>query len=343
MNQASDMILGLHGRPLDRIRLLGVTARGHHGVLDDERRNGQDFTVDAVLHLDTSPAAAGDDLGLTVNYGELAIQIADVVRGEPARLIETLAERVAQVCLKPDAVHAVDVTVHKPSAPISEAFSDVQVSIRRQREHPPVESGPLDRHPVIAVEAVLALGSNLGDRANMLRSAVSALEAMPGVEVTAVSAVFETAPVGGPAQPDYLNAVVMVSTELSAQDLLDTCHRVEAAHDRQRGVHWGPRTLDIDMIRYGGLISSMPDLSLPHPRAAQRAFVLAPWLSIDPEATLPWADGLHAVREVPVAELLAQAPDRDDVRERPEIDLRPQADPGLPGTGGRHTLQGPGQ
>ncbi len=332
MNPATDMIQGLHGRPLDRIRLLGVTAHGYHGILDEERENGQDFTIDTVLHLDTQEAAAGDDLSLTVDYGQLAAQIADVVRGEPARLIETLAERIAEVCMKPDAVHAVDVTVHKPSAPITEAFSDVQVSIRRMREHPPVESGALDRHPVMAVEAVLALGSNLGDRENMLRSAVSSLEAMPGIDVTAVSTVFETAPVGGPAaQPNYLNAVILVTTELSAHDLLDTCHRVEAAHDRQRGVHWGPRTLDVDMIRYGGLMSSMPDLALPHPRAAQRAFVLAPWLRADPAATLPVADGVHAIREMPVAELLAQAPDLDDVHERPEIDLRPEADPGLPG------------
>ena len=327
----TDMIQGLHGRPLDRVRLLGVTARGFHGVLDEERENGQDFSIDTVLHLDTSPAAAGDDLSLTVDYGQLAGQIAEVVRGEPARLIETLAERIAEVCLKPDAVHAVDVTVHKPFAPISEAFGDVQVSIRRMREHPPVESGPLNRHPVTPVEAVLGLGSNLGDRENTLRSAVSALASMPGVEVTAVSSVFETAPVGGPAQPEYLNAVVLVNTELSAHDLLDICHRVEAAHDRQRGIHWGPRTLDIDVIRYGGLMSSMPDLTLPHPRASQRAFVLAPWLRVDPDATLPVADGLHAVREVPVADLLAGAPDLDDVHERPEIELRPEAEQQGPG------------
>jgi len=121
------------GRPLDRIALTGLVVRGFHGVFEHERRQGQDFVVDVVLHLDTRPAAAADDLARTVHYGELAVGLADVVRGEPVDLIETLAGRLAQRALTDPIVAAADVTVHKPSAPIPETFADVAVRVRRLR------------------------------------------------------------------------------------------------------------------------------------------------------------------------------------------------------------------
>jgi dihydroneopterin aldolase len=127
-------VLDTSGRPLDQIRLLGLTVRGHHGVLDKERRDGQDFGVDVVLHLDTRPAAAADDLPATVDYGRLAVALADVVRGEPVNLLETLAGRLASACLQDPRVAVADVAVHKPHAPIAEAFGDVVVAVRRGRQ-----------------------------------------------------------------------------------------------------------------------------------------------------------------------------------------------------------------
>jgi len=121
------------GRPLDRVALRGLRVRGRHGVLDAERELGQWFVVDVVLHLDTRPAAAGDDLTRTVHYGVLAEQVAEVVAGEPVALVETLAQRVADVALVPEPVVAVDVTVHKPEAPVTVPFEDVEVRIRRWR------------------------------------------------------------------------------------------------------------------------------------------------------------------------------------------------------------------
>ncbi len=147
--------------------------------------------------------------------------------------------------------------------------------------------------------AVLALGSNLGDRGDILQGAVEAIEGIDGVRVTAASPVYETAPVGGPAQPDYLNAVLLVTTSLPSLDLLGRLHEVEAAFDRVRLVRWGPRTLDIDIIAVAGERSDNPELTLPHPRAHERAFVLAPWHDADPDAVLP---GYGAV-----ADLLATA------------------------------------
>jgi dihydroneopterin aldolase len=129
----SALVLDADGRPLDQIELTGLRAHGRHGVLEHEKQLGQTFVVDVVLHLDTRPAAAGDDLSRTVHYGLLAEQVVAVVRGEPVELVETLAERVAAVALAPEPVVAVDVTVHKPQAPVTVPFDDVQLRIRRWR------------------------------------------------------------------------------------------------------------------------------------------------------------------------------------------------------------------
>ena len=117
----------------DRITLTGLRVRGHHGVLPQERRDGQDFLVDAVLHLDLRRAAETDDVADTVDYGELAERLAAVVAGEPVDLLETLAQRLADVCLADERVQRVELTVHKPQAPIARDFADVAVTIVRSR------------------------------------------------------------------------------------------------------------------------------------------------------------------------------------------------------------------
>ena len=177
-----------------------------------------------------------------------------------------------------------------------------------------------DPHPDPAeVEVVLALGANLGDRVETLRAAVQELDATPGLRVKAVSAPVETDPVGGADQPDYVNAVVVAGTSLPPAKLLAACHRVEANHGRERVVRWGARTLDVDVVAYGEpdsageVRSDAAELTLPHPRAHERAFVLVPWHQVQPQARLRLPDG--SVRSV--ADLLAQAADRDGVRDFP--------------------------
>jgi dihydroneopterin aldolase len=118
---------------LDRISITGLRVRGYHGVLASERAAGQEFVVDAVLWLDTAAAAAADDLSLTADYGAIADRLAKIVAGEPVMLIETLADRLVTACLADEIVHADEVTVHKPQAPVRQQFTDIAVTIRRDR------------------------------------------------------------------------------------------------------------------------------------------------------------------------------------------------------------------
>ena len=178
----------------DRISLRGVRARGFHGVLPDEKVQGQDFVVDVLLDVDLSRAAGTDDLAHTVSYAEVAADVVALVEGAPLDLIETLAARVADAVLARPLVEAVEVTVHKPQAPVGVPFGDVAVTIRRER----------------CVPVVVALGANLGDVVGTLdlRGAPPS-PACPASTVRDVSPLVETDPVGGPEQPVYLNAVLL--------------------------------------------------------------------------------------------------------------------------------------
>jgi 2-amino-4-hydroxy-6-hydroxymethyldihydropteridine diphosphokinase len=147
------------------------------------------------------------------------------------------------------------------------------------------------------VRAFLALGSNLGDRLSMLQRAVDGLDEEPGIRVVASSRIWETDPVGGPEQPDYLNAVLAIDTDLDPHALLAACHRVEAALGRVREVRWGPRTIDVDILSVDALSVDDADLTVPHPRMTERAFVLLPLLELDPDPILP--DGRH-VTQIPI-------------------------------------------
>lgn len=161
--------------------------------------------------------------------------------------------------------------------------------------------------------AALGLGSNIGDRLEMLQNAVNTILASPVVFPVAVSPVYETEPIGGPAGQDpYLNAVLVVETQAQARLLLERARSTEDAYGRTREDRWAARTLDIDLLAYGSRVYDDPDCTVPHPRAHERAFVLAPWADIDPDFTVP---GHGAVRD-----LLAKT-DTAGVRRRDDLHL----------------------
>ena len=281
----------------DRIVLQGISARGFHGVLGVEKAEGQDFVVDVTLQVDLRRAGRSDLLAHTVNYAEVAADIVALITGPSLDLIETLADQIAAAALRRPLVQSVEVTVHKPQAPVGVPFGDVQVVVERHRDVP----------------VVIALGANLGAVQATLEAAVRQLADVDGLRITAVSDLFETDPVGGPEQPAYLNAVVLARTRLAPFALLTELHGIEADHGRVRETRWGARSLDLDLIQYGDpgsdsdVVSDEPELTLPHPRARERAFVLAPWASVDAQAQLRVGDAA-----IPVAELLGQAGRGDD-------------------------------
>jgi len=149
------------------------------------------------------------------------------------------------------------------------------------------------------MKAVVALGTNIGDLQSNLDVAVALLR--EASEVLRISSCYTTAPIGGPEQPDYLNAVVILESDLPAMDLLSLLHGIEKSLGRERIAHWGPRTMDCDLIQYGSILSESAELMLPHPRAHERRFVLEPWYEVEPEGIL--------LTHGPIRELLAQLKD----------------------------------
>lgn len=362
---------------LDVIRLTGLGGAGRHGVLPEERRDGQVFKVDLTMSVDTRAAAEHDDLELTVDYAAVAAQVVQIVEGEPVNLIETLAARIAAAVLAFEQVRRVEVTVHKPEAPVGVPFTDVEVVLVRsaaastvdpapvaaaapaaslpaavapagadaveedvpsvavpEPERAPERAADLDAEPAEPVEVVLALGGNVGDARTTLRAAIDDLSSSDLLDVVGIAPLAKTAAVLQPdavAQPDFLNTVVIARTSASPRAVLELAHEIEAVHGRTRGQRWGERTLDIDVIAYGSVSSSDPELSLPHPRANERAFVLVPWAHLDPDAFLPGLGG------GPVAALADTAPDRSGVRwlaldwyEQPARPQQPAAAPPAP-------------
>ncbi|MCI1983401.1 MAG: 2-amino-4-hydroxy-6-hydroxymethyldihydropteridine diphosphokinase [Bifidobacteriaceae bacterium] len=325
---------------MDSITLRGVSEQGTHGVLDFEHEQPQTFSVDAQLFVDLSKAGSSDDLADTVDYGQIAARIAGVIKGPHFDLIEALAAHIADSILQTSAIRRVIVTVHKPQAPIQVPFDDVAVTIERSRDvgndgerensesrmggeidegargHRTASAGSVASaaqtaasQPPVPRRAIIAMGGNLGDPSTAMRAAVVAMDGIPGNQIMGISPLYRTTPWGmEEGTPDFLNAVVELSTTMEPLELLEALQMIEAAHGRSREVHWGSRPLDLDIIDFDGIVSTNPTLTLPHPRAWQRAFVLAPLADVLPDAVLP---GEHGGK---VVDLLAACPDKDVVK-----------------------------
>lgn len=188
---------------------------------------------------------------------------------------------------------------------------------------PQPDRTPTGGHMLVLHRVVLSIGSNLGDRLDNLQEAIDALFDAPGLTFVALSPVYETAPFAGgdgemPEQGDFLNAVVVADTRLVPDTLLERVLNIENSMQRVREARWGPRTLDIDIVMFGDVVSNDPDLTLPHPRAHERAFVLVPWADVEPDVLLP---GYGRVADLAVSALREGA----DVRRRDDLSLQAPA------------------
>jgi dihydroneopterin aldolase/2-amino-4-hydroxy-6-hydroxymethyldihydropteridine diphosphokinase len=252
---------------IDDLRLLCVI-----GALPHEREAEQPLRVDLSIGADLRDAGTSDELDDTVNYGLVAERVVELATSSKHILLERLATDITDLVLGFDRVDEVEVTLTKLRPPVPTPLGTTAVRISRTRAETDVP--PLRRH-----EAIVALGSNLGDREDFLRQAIGELG-----NVVSMSQVFETEPIGGPdAQGAYLNMVAKVETSLDPFAFLRRCQRIEAGALRQRTVRWGPRTLDVDVLFFDDIEIESEELTVPHPRIGERRFVLVPLSEVAPE------------------------------------------------------------
>ena len=261
----------------DRINIKGLKLYAYHGCLEEERQKGQEFTLDITLYLNLTPAGITENLERTDNYSE-ACQVAQEAFTKYAyNLIETAAEEVAAALLiKYSLVDKVTVEVFKPHAPIPLDFENVSVFIERKRH-----------------TAYIAVGSNLGESEATIAKARELFLKVEGNEILAESSLIVTKPYGVTDQPDFKNGMWKVSTLLPPYDLLKKLNEIEHRLGRERLIHWGPRTIDLDIIYYDNLVIDSEKLTVPHIDMANREFVLKPLLEVDPYVRHP-ITGLRA-------------------------------------------------
>lgn len=256
---------------MDKIWIKDLEIFAYHGVLAEEKRNGQKFYVTVSMDVDLHAAGMTDDLDKTVNYAEVCELIRRTMQEESYDLIEAAAENVADAILFAyPQIKMVHVIVSKPGAPIPMDFDTVCVDITRGRHI-----------------AYLGIGSNLGDKEAYLDYAVDQLNKDEYIQVTKVSSYIITEPYGDVEQDDFLNGCLEIETIYSPQDLLAVINDIEQGAGRKRLIHWGPRTLDIDILLYDQEMIMEDTLKVPHVEMAKRAFVLEPLAEIAPYAYHP--------------------------------------------------------
>lgn len=251
---------------MDLIRIKNLTVFARHGVFPEETALGQKFVVSCEMKLDTRPAGLTDDLEASVHYGLVAQEIADWMQSYTYKLLEAAAEHLARHLLRKwPLIREITLSIDKPWAPVHLPLDTVGVTITRARHR-----------------AFIALGSNLGDSLALLEEAVCKLDQLEDVRVLRRSDWIRTAPYGVTDQPDFLNGAVEVETLLTAHELLHAMQAIEQEAGRVRLIHWGPRTLDLDLLFYDADIIGSDELSVPHPEIEKRTFVLEPMTQIAP-------------------------------------------------------------
>ena len=255
----------------DQIRIKGLEIYAHHGVFPEEKEKGQHFFVDAVLYTDTRKAGLTDDLNCSTDYGQVCKLIYRCMTAQTYDLIERAAEQTAQeVLLEFPLVERIELEMHKPEAPIPLPFKDVYVMIERGWH-----------------KAFIAFGSNMGDKEDYLEKGLKELKEHPLCREGKISGIYRTTPYGGVEQDDFLNGVLQLDTLLGPFELLEKMQQVEKQAGRERKVHWGPRTLDLDLLLYDDRIIDSETLTVPHPDMQNRDFVLVPLCEIAPFARNP--------------------------------------------------------
>ena len=263
--------LGNDERKSDHIRVTGLKVFAYHGVYPEEQARGQEFVLNLKLFYDMCKAGQTDHLEEAINYAECCEYICKVFTEKPYALIEAAAEHVCKrLLLHFSKLERVELEVCKPHAPMELTFENVSVCITRGWHR-----------------AYLSIGSNVGDRRNYLNCALQALEEYEEIMDLRVSDIFETEPYGPVAQDNFYNACVELRTLFDPERMLEVLHEIEHKANRKRDIHWGPRTLDMDLIFYDKLVYESDTLMIPHVDMEHRDFVLKPLSQLCPHYRHP--------------------------------------------------------
>lgn len=255
----------------DEIHVKNLEVFANHGVFPEETALGQKFLISLTMYTDTRKAGKTDELEFSIHYGEVSSFMTEYTKKHPRKLIEAAAEDLAEeLLLQFPLLKGVTLELKKPWAPVGLPLETVSVKITRFWH-----------------EAYLGLGSNMGDKKAYLDEAVQSLDQIRGCSVEKVSSYLVTKPYGGVEQDDFLNACLKLKTFLSPQELLDKMHEIEQDAHRERIIHWGPRTLDLDILLYDDEVLETDDLIIPHVEMHLREFVLKPLCEIAPNKRHP--------------------------------------------------------
>lgn len=266
-----------------KIQIKNLEVFANHGVFPEETKLGQKFLLSLVMYLDTRRAGKTDDLEKSVNYGEVSSFMTAYMKEHPYQLIEAAAENLAEeLLLRYPLLDGITLELKKPWVPVGLPLETVSIEITRFWH-----------------QAYLGLGSNMGDKKGYLDQAVTSLRETRGCRVEKVSSYLVTEPYGNVEQDDFLNACLLLKTFLPPKELLDRLHEIEQAAHRERVIHWGPRTLDMDILLYDDEILETEDLSIPHVEMHLREFVLRPLAEIAPNKR-------HPIYQKTIAQLLAE-------------------------------------
>ena len=251
---------------MDKIIIKDLEVYAYHGVNQQEKDMGQKFLVSIELYLDLKKAGKSDDLTKTISYAEVCSDITEELKKNKYDLIEKVAEEVASfILLKYVLLKGVKVLIKKPWAPIGKSLDYAGVEIERSW------------HTVY-----IALGSNLGDKEDNLKSSVKMIQEHKAIKVTKTSTFIETEPVGYLEQDKFLNGVIEIKTLLDPKELIKFLLKIELDLKRERKIKWGPRTIDLDVLLYDDIITCDEEIIIPHPRLHERLFVLKPLSEIAP-------------------------------------------------------------
>lgn len=274
-------------KQMDEIRIRELEIYANHGVFAEETRLGQKFFVNAVLYTDTRAAGKEDNLERSTNYGTVCQVIYEFLTQNTYQLLEAAAEQLAEkLLLTFPLIRAAELEIRKPSAPIPLPFASVSVSITRGWRW-----------------AVIACGSNMGEKEDYICAAAKKIAADEKCRLLKSAQLLITKPYGGVEQDDFVNGAFLIETLYEPEELLAFLNRLEAEAGRERLIHWGPRTLDLDIIFYEDEVIQTERLTVPHADMHNRDFVLRPLAEIVPQ----W---IHPIYQKTAAELLAMLPDK---------------------------------